>query len=81
MFAAAFWKDAAERAIRAAAWSLLSLWGADGFNLLTVHWDIALGVGTGAGVLSLLASVVGGKLGDSTNGSLIARGGGQSEAP
>lgn len=51
-------KDAAERAVRATAWSLISLWTAAGFNVLTVDWAAALGVAAGAGLLSLLASVV-----------------------
>jgi hypothetical protein len=72
MFTVAFWKDAAERAIRAASWSLMSLWGAAaGFNLLTVHWQTALGIGSGAAVLSLLASLLGGRFGSSDNASLL----------
>lgn len=57
IFTREFWKAAAERAIRAAAWSLLSALGAGVVNILEVPWLSALGVAAGAGVLSLLASI------------------------
>jgi hypothetical protein len=59
MFTKLFWVDATERAIKTVAQTLVTLWlaGETVFNILTVDWKQALGVGLGAGVLSLLMSV------------------------
>lgn len=54
---------ALERAVRAAAWSLSSLLIADGTDLLTTAWGDRLAVAGMAGLLSLLASVAGSRVG------------------
>lgn len=60
MFAWSFWRAAFERAVRTVAQSLLALWlvGDVTFDVLNVDWGEALGVSLGAGVLSLLTSLV-----------------------
>lgn len=59
MFTAEFWKAAGERALRTVAQTLLSLWVGTGvFNAFDVDWLQALGVALGAGVLSVLMSLV-----------------------
>lgn len=58
MFETSFWKQAAERAAKSAAQALLGMWALDGFNALNADYKLALGVGSGAALLSLLTSVV-----------------------
>lgn len=67
-----FWVDAAERAVRAFAWAVLSvLIVGDGLmDAFTVDWSGALGVGLGAGVASFLASLAAAKLGNEGTASL-----------
>jgi hypothetical protein len=75
MWTKTFWLDAGERAARAFAQALLSLWVVGGgFNILTVSWGPALGVSLGATVLSLLMSVVSSGVGDKGTASLIPSG-------
>lgn len=59
MFTLAFWRAAAERAIRTVAQTMLALWlvGDVAFNALSVDWAEALGIGLGAAVLSILTSI------------------------
>lgn len=59
MFTKLFWKDAVERAIKTVAQTLVTLFLASGevFNLLVVDWKQALGVASGAGLLSILMSI------------------------
>lgn len=60
MFTVVFWKDAAERAIKTIAQTLLALWlvGDVAFNALSVDWKEALGIAVGAAILSVLTSIV-----------------------
>lgn len=68
----AFWVATGERAARAAAWAVISvLTVADGFNAFHANWLDAAGVGLGAAVLSLLASVVGSQVNDPESPSLV----------
>lgn len=62
-FTRTFWLDASERAIKTVAQSILSLWvlGDVVFDLLKVDWRQTIGVAAGAGVLSLLMSIVSAK--------------------
>lgn len=75
MWTLVFWKQAGERAVKAGAASLLSLWVvADrALNVLTLDWTTGLGVGLGAAVVSVLLSVVSGALpvGDASSPSLV----------
>jgi len=72
MFTAPFWRAAGERAVRTVAQTLLALWlvGDLAFNALTVDWGEALGVGLGAGILSLLTSLAAEKANPDTGPSL-----------
>lgn len=60
IFTTTFWADAAERALKTVAQSILSLWiiGDQVFNLLNVNWEQTLGIAAGAGVISILTSIV-----------------------
>jgi hypothetical protein len=69
-----FWTGAFDRALKSFAQALLLLWGADGFNLFEVDLLPALGVASGALILSLLTSIVSGPVGDDGTTSLL-RGG------
>lgn len=73
MWTAAFWKDAAERAVKTAAQALLSLWlvGDVIFDLFSVDWGAAAGVALGAAVISVLTSVVSAPAGDKGTASLV----------
>jgi hypothetical protein len=59
-----FWIATAERAVKTVAQTLLSLWlvGDGVFNVLGVDWLTALGVGLGAGLVSVLMSLGGASL-------------------
>ncbi len=72
MFTTRFWADTAERAVKTVAQSLLALFvvGGQVFNLLTVNWQQALGVAAGAGVISVLTSVVSAKVTSTDSASL-----------
>jgi len=76
MLSAAFWTSALERALKTVAQSLLSLWlvGDVMFNILTVDWTSALGVAAGAGVISLLTSVISLPVGAPDSPSLVRSG-------
>lgn len=73
MFSKLFWKDALERAVKTVAQTLVTLWlaGEQAFNILTVNWKQALGVGLGAGVLSLLMSVASSQVAGKDTASLV----------
>jgi hypothetical protein len=58
MWTKKFWKEAAERAVKSAAQSLLGLWALDGFNVLHADFALAGGVAGGAALLSVLTSIV-----------------------
>ncbi|MDN5917033.1 MAG: holin [Pseudonocardia sp.] len=76
MFSAAFWAASSERAVKTVAQALLSVWlvGDVAFNLLAVNWGSALGVAAGAGVISLLTSVVSAPAGPTGSPSLVSDG-------
>jgi hypothetical protein len=72
VFTRAWLVDAAERAVRAFAWSVLSfLGGADVLDAFHADWVDALGVGAGAAVLSALTSVVASTVADPQSASLV----------
>lgn len=64
---------AGERAGRAAAAALLSVYVVGGqiFSLVGVDWGSSLGVAGGAALVSLLLSVVGSNVGDKGDPSLL----------
>lgn len=77
-----FLARAVERALRAAAWAVISvLTVADGFNAFHANWVDALGVGLGAAVLSLLGSVAASQVGDPTSPSFVDDTPGKHAAP
>jgi hypothetical protein len=53
----AFWREAAERAVKSAAQALLGLWPLDQFNILDADPRLAGGIAAGAAVLSVLTSL------------------------
>lgn len=64
-----FAKDAAERAIKTFAQTMLAYFGADAFDVLQANWGNALSVALGAVVLSVLTSLLSLKLGNSGTAS------------
>lgn len=59
MWTAEFWKAAAERALRTVAQTLLALWVTSGpLNAFDIDWLQAVGVAVGAGLISVLMSLV-----------------------
>lgn len=71
MRTSAFWLDAAERALKTAAQTLLALWGTDGLDLLSVSWGPALSVAGGAALLSVLTSIASSRVGDPGTASVV----------
>ena len=67
MWTALFWKDAAERAVRTAAQSAVSVLTVDGIGLLDVSWLAAGSVSGLAALVSLLTSIVASGAGDNTS--------------
>jgi hypothetical protein len=73
MFSLKFWKDAGERAVIAFAASLLAiLTTGNAVGLLDVDWPRAASVAAVAALISLLASVVASRRGDSASASFSA---------
>ena len=75
IFNKVFWADAAERALKTVAQSILSLWvvGDKVFSLLSVDWKQTLSVAAGAGVISLLTSIISAKVTSSDSASLSVK--------
>lgn len=57
MWTVAFWKGAAERAIKTFCQALVAIIGINGLTLLTVPWGSALATAGLAALLSVLTSV------------------------
>lgn len=73
MLTKSFWIGVADRAVKTAAQTLVTLWGADqAFNLLEIDLVPALGVAAGAAVLSVLTSLASARVGD--EGTSLLRG-------
>lgn len=67
-----FWAQTGERAVRAFASSLLSVWTIGGATgLLDVHWGAALSVAGGATAVSVLTSIVASGVGQKGTASLV----------
>lgn len=75
IFTKIFWADASERAVKTIAQALLALFVTSDqvFNILTVNWLQALGVAGGAGVISILTSIVSAKVTSSSSASLSVK--------
>lgn len=65
-----FVKDAAERAVKTFAQTLLAYFGASALDILHADWGNALSVSAGAVVLSVLTSLLSVKFGNSGTASL-----------
>ena len=63
MFTLAFWKAAAERAVKTFAQSLAALLVADGTDILSTDWGGRLSVAGMAAVVSVLTSVASSQIG------------------
>lgn len=57
MWTGAFWKAAAERAIKTAAQVAVTFVGADALDIFAVDYQRVLGIALGAAAVSLLTSV------------------------
>ena len=72
MFTKAFFSDLLERAIRAAAWAALALFGAGQSGVVTsVDWAAVGTVAAYAAVASALASLAGTQMGAKDSGSFL----------
>lgn len=71
MFSWNFWKQALERAVKTAAQFMITIVGAEQFNLLEADWKAMLAtIGTGA-ALSLLTSIATSGFGESDSPSAV----------
>ena len=68
-----FWIDAAERTIRTIAQSLLALMGTDALGIVGLDWMQMLSVALGAGLMSLLTSIVASGVGDKGTAELVRK--------
>lgn len=57
MFTKAFWKAAAERAVKTAAQTAVVLLGANAVDVLSVDWQNVASLSAGAALLSVLTSI------------------------
>jgi hypothetical protein len=71
MFTTEFWARAAERAVKTAAQTAVSLLGANAVDVLSVDWQQVASVSAGAAVVSVLTSIAGSRTGDPTDPSLV----------
>ena len=71
MFTKKFWLDAVERAVRTVAQAEVALLGANGADLIHTNWGGNLSVAAGAGVLSLLTSLIATGVGSNTSAALV----------
>jgi len=58
MFTKAFWKEAAERAVKTAAQVVLTFIGLDGAGLLGLNWTVTGTAIAGAAIASFVTSVI-----------------------
>ena len=74
LLTASFWAQTGERAFKSVAGSLVSVWGASGaLNLFSIPWQSNVGVALGAGVLSVLMSVMSAPVGPLGSPSLVGK--------
>lgn len=63
-------RDASERAVATFAQAVLTVVGGDFFNIWSIDWKTALGVGAGGAVLSVLKSLAARHVGEEGTASL-----------
>jgi hypothetical protein len=66
-----FWKDSAERAVKAFAGAALTLFGAGPLDVLHIDWESTLSLSAGAAVVSLLMSLASSQIGTPGSPSLV----------
>lgn len=73
MWTLAFWKQAADRAIKSAAQAVILAWGLGDqiANLFTLDWKSALGAAGGGALLSVLTSLISAPFGEKDSPQLI----------
>lgn len=71
MLTRAFWADAAERAVKTFAQTVLAVFGVGALDVLHADWGNALSLAAGATVLSLLTSVGSSAVHDPESASLV----------
>lgn len=75
MFTKRFWKDAAERAAKSVAQGAVLALGVGGatigFDVIAADWTYVLSFAAGAGVLSVLTSVISSGLNDKETASAV----------
>lgn len=64
MFTVAFWKAAAERAVKTVAQAAIAVIGVDMVSVIDLDWPYIAGVSVTAGVVSLLTSVASNGVGE-----------------
>ena len=69
-----FVKDLLERAVKTAAQTALTLFGANAVDVLHVDWQTVLGLGGGAALVSVLTSLASLKFGDTGTASVVSTG-------
>jgi hypothetical protein len=68
-----YFTDLAERVLTSFAAGALSITGMDAFNVLSLDWKAALGVGAGAALVSLLKGLAAKTVGKSDSASLSSK--------
>ena len=71
MWTGAFWKQAAERALKTFAQAVLAMLTGDGLGVLDVNWAAIASVGALAAVASILTSIVSAPAGEPNSPSLV----------
>lgn len=64
-------RDMAERAVSTFMQGFLSVCGGDVLGLWALNWRVAFGIGVGAGLLSVVKSMIASKRGDPDSASLV----------
>jgi hypothetical protein len=72
MWTASFWKQAAERAVKTFAQSILALITAGGMGVLDVDWGQVFSVGALATLASVLTSIVTAGVGEKNSPSAVS---------
>jgi hypothetical protein len=68
-----FWIDAGERTIRTIAQSLLALMGTDALGIVGLDWTQMFSVAIGAGLMSVLTSIVATGVGDKGTAEIVRK--------